>query len=309
MIFERTVVPAEFRLRPARDDAVVEGVDALPTTEGEKKKNKSKGRAKALLQTQWNTLFLLPWAYLMLPATQLLQSGAAGGFSYNSADIIRLRGYTEETAGFISTGRKVLPILLSPLVGLGVDRYGHRLHLVALAPLLWITSCALLGWATHVHPLVALVFASLAQTINSMPLQICIPLLVADQDKLGTAFGLWRAFNNSGSTIMDVVFGVLQDNTEGGGYSKVLSLAIGIKAWAFCLGLAYIFIDHRYLGKGMTMTRKQREAREAAIVDPDADPLTKREAKPWFTWTTLGLLVAMIVTAWTVFMLYLIADY
>ena len=36
------------------------------------------------------SLWLLPWCFWMLPATQLLQSGAAGGFSVARADIIRM---------------------------------------------------------------------------------------------------------------------------------------------------------------------------------------------------------------------------
>jgi MFS family permease len=149
----------------------------------------------------WKLLLTLPWAYLMLPATQLLQSGAAGGFSTSSADIIFLKGYTEEVAGYLSTAQKILPIVLSPVLGLVIDKYGHRFHYVAAAPILWIIACSLLGF-TDVHPTAALVFSSLAGVINSMPLQICIPLLVADQAKIGTAFGVWRAFNNSGSTIV-----------------------------------------------------------------------------------------------------------
>lgn len=107
---------------------------------------------------------------------------------------------------------------------------------------------------------------------------------------------------------MDVVFGVLQDGTADEGYSKVLEMAIGIKAWAFVLGLSYIFIDYKWLGKGMTMTRKQRQAREAQIVDPTTDPLTKREAKPWFTALTFALLVGIVASAWAVFMVYLINE-
>lgn len=105
---------------------------------------------------------------------------------------------------------------------------------------------------------------------------------------------------------MDVVFGALQDSTEGNGYSKVLIVAIAIKAWAFVLGLSYIFIDYKFLGKGMTMTRKQREAREAQIVDREADPLTRRTSKKWFTTLTFGLLLAIIASAWAVFVRYLI---
>ncbi|KAF4124452.1 Major Facilitator Superfamily [Geosmithia morbida] len=285
--YERLVVPPEYRLTPGRDAAITE-------------KYLSSKRSFSL-----NSLLTLPWAYLMLPATQLLQSGAAGGFSTSSADIIFFKGYTEEVAGYLSTAQEILPIVLSPVLGLAVDRYGHRFHYVAAAPILWIIACSVLGF-TDVHPTAALVFSSLAGVINSMPLQICIPLLVADQAKIGTAFGVWRAFNNSGSTIMDVVFGVLQDGSKNNGYYKVLLVAIGIKAWAFVLGLSYIFIDYKCLGKGMTMTLHQREAKEATIEDRDSDPLTRRRSKPWFTALTFTLLVSIIASAWAVFLKYLI---
>jgi len=68
---------------------------------------------------------------------------------------------------------------------------------------MWITSCALLGF-TETHPMVALVFASLAGVINSAPLrkpamivlsarlmltEMALHLLVADHRLIGTAFG------------------------------------------------------------------------------------------------------------------------
>lgn len=184
VLLERNVVPTQHRFTSARAMQI------------DKEKG---GNGRKIFS--WNTLFLLPWAFLMLPATQLLQSGAAGGFGVSSADMIRMKGYTEEVSGYMSAAPDVIKIVGSPLVGLAVDRYGHRFHLVALAPIFWIICCALLGF-TDGHPLVALVFSSLAGLINSMPLQICFPLLVRDQQKLGTAFGIWRAFNNCGSTIV-----------------------------------------------------------------------------------------------------------
>lgn len=111
------------------------------------------------------------------------------------------QGYTEATAGFLTAGSVVIQVVGAPIFGYLVDRWCHRFHYVALAPLLWITSCALLGF-TRVHPMVALVFASLAGVINSAPLQMALHLLVADHRLIGTAFGVWRAFNNSGSVVM-----------------------------------------------------------------------------------------------------------
>lgn len=75
-----------------------------------------------------------------------------------------------------------------------------------------------------------------------MKFQICMPFLVAGQKKLG--FGLWMASNNSYSTVLDIVFVVLEgskfshavlnyenlaakDTEEG--YRQVLKFAIGIK--------------------------------------------------------------------------------
>ena len=46
------------------------------------------GGARKLLSLE--SLWLLPWCFWVLPATQLLQSGAAGGFSVARADIIRM---------------------------------------------------------------------------------------------------------------------------------------------------------------------------------------------------------------------------
>lgn len=105
---------------------------------------------------------------------------------------------------------------------------------------------------------------------------------------------------------MEVAYGVLQDGTKDMGYDKVLKVSTAIKAWGFALGICYIILDHKKLGKGMTLTRERREQAEAEIEDRSIHPLTKREAlKPW-TIYTLSILAAMIVTAWTLFIKYLI---
>lgn len=111
ILFERFFVPTQMRFKSAR----------TLQPEGPNKK-----------KLTWATLFLLPWTLWMLPATQLLQSGAAGGFSTGSADIIGFRGYTQAVAGYLSSAQKILPIVLSPVIGAAVDKYGHRFHLVAL---------------------------------------------------------------------------------------------------------------------------------------------------------------------------------
>jgi len=87
---------------------------------------------------------------------------------------------------------------------------------------------------------------------------------------------VWRAFNNSGSVIMDVSFGRIQDATPEMSYDRVLKLTIGLKSLAFALGVGYIFMDRYKLASGLTMTRKRRDAVEDDI------PASEREAHPLF---------------------------
>lgn len=182
--FERFVVPKQYWLTSARAKILA-----------------SKHGVGSKRIFSFKTLLDLPWCYLMLPATQLLQNGAAGGFGVSATVMTTMKGYEGRVAGYLSTAHRILPIVLSPMLGWVIDVYGHRFHYVALTPILWITACSLIGF-TDVHPLATHVPSSLASVVKSMPLQICIPLLVADKSKLGTAFGVWRAFNNSGSTIV-----------------------------------------------------------------------------------------------------------
>ena len=89
-------------------------------------------------------------------------------------------------------------------------------------------------------------------------------------------------------------------------YDRVLKFAMAVKAVAFALGVSYIIVDYKFLGKGMTMTRKQRESVEETIVEQSDHPLTKRRVVRKVTYAGLGLLVSIVITAWVVFVKYLI---
>lgn len=106
---------------------------------------------------------------------------------------------------------------------------------------------------------------------------------------------------------------------------QVLILSIALKTVAFILGCGYIFIDFRFLGKGMTLSEKARTKRELDIEDRDgsssrvpfcppsrscslstdllrlyfsADPLNARPVNLYVTKTALALLFGIVVSAW-----------
>jgi hypothetical protein len=161
-------------------------------------------------------------------------------------------------------------------------------------------------------------------------IEMALHLLVADHHLIGTAFGgksrlllfndayvslagllqRWKHYHGKSGAeglilmIQEVTFGKIQDGTPGGGYFRVLNLALGLKAAAFFIALVYIIVDYQYLGKGLTMTRQQRDVVENDIraqSRQDIDPVTKRQAVRGVTNSGLALLGALLVTAWVLF--------
>ena len=60
--------------------------------------------------------------------TQVPQTGAAVAFQHNLADMQRVtRGTSELAAGYNTSLQGIIPIVLTPLVGLFIDRVGYRM--------------------------------------------------------------------------------------------------------------------------------------------------------------------------------------
>jgi hypothetical protein len=62
------------------------------------------------------------------------------------------------------------------------------------------------------------------------------------------------------------VFGQVQDRD--GDYRGVISIGIGLKTWAFFVGVGYCFLDRYKLGGVGNLGEKARMAKEEAVVDP-----------------------------------------
>ncbi|KAF9047172.1 MFS general substrate transporter [Hymenopellis radicata] len=142
---------------------------------------------------------------------------------------------------------QVIPIFFAPGLGMFFDKVGFRMLFVSFTSMLWIIVYSLIGF-TKVNALGVMILASVAQSFNAISFTCSIPLIVPDQTKLGLTFGIWKAFNNAGSVIVDMAAGRLQDITPDGGYEKVISFFVAMKALEFCWGAFYGIIDRRYLG-------------------------------------------------------------
>ena len=232
-------------------------------------------------------------------ATQVLQNGAVGVYTSNLADIQTVtRGTSKLAAGYNSSLQGIIPIVLTPVVGAFFDRFGWRMVLVSWTAMLYIVVFVLIGFTT-VHPLAPILISSFALSSNALTFIACIPVLVGDDALLGTAFGVWKAFQNTNSTILDVAAGAIQDRSKDNSYDNVLYLIIAIKAVEVVLGPIYDVLDGRWLGHSLRMPEiKRLQFRKDA----------RAEGERWTGWRiskkvfifVATQLCVMIVIAWVV---------
>lgn len=193
----------------------------------------------------WYALSHVPRFFWLVACSQILQAGVVGSFNGLDADIISVtRGSTADIAGYTSAMQQVIPIVCTPLIGSFFDYFGRRMMVVSLTSAVWILVYCLIGF-TKTNALGTMVIASLGSALNALPFLVSIPLMVPSQIELGLVFGIWKAFNNSGSVIVDMIAGVLQDTTPGGTYERVIAFFVAAKGLEFCLGLFYGMFDRR----------------------------------------------------------------
>ncbi|KAJ9115453.1 hypothetical protein QFC22_005211 [Naganishia vaughanmartiniae] len=149
----------------------------------------------------------IPAAFWFIVVSQLLQAGVVGAYTSNLSEAIEItRGTSKLTAGYTSAIGQIIPIVMTPIVGLCFDLFGRRMWVVSATAALWVLVFSLLAYS-DVHPLVPVILGSLALSSNAIPFIASIPLLLPSQACIGTAFGIWKAFNSAGSTIVDIAVG------------------------------------------------------------------------------------------------------
>ena len=193
----------------------------------------------------WRTILRIPRFFWLVVCTQILQAGTVGGFNGLNADIItQTRGSTEQLAGYTSAVQQVIPVVCAPLIGTFFDYFGYRMLFVSITSAIWILVYCLIGY-TETNALGSMVIASVASTMNALPFLASIPLMVPNQVELGLVFGIWKVFNNSGSVIVDMIAGRLQDITPGNTYERVIAFFVAVKGLEFALGLFYGVLDRK----------------------------------------------------------------
>lgn len=132
--------------------------------------------------------------FWVFAGTELFQNSARTVYSANLADMQeKTRGTSTLAAGYNASLQNVVSIVLGPLVGLFIDRFGWRSPFFSISAALYMVVFALIG-LTKVNPTGPIVLSSIALPLNVLPCLTAIPCMIPNEELMGTAFGTWSAF-------------------------------------------------------------------------------------------------------------------
>jgi MFS-type transporter involved in bile tolerance (Atg22 family) len=132
--------------------------------------------------------------FWIFAGTELFQNSARTVYSANLADIQeKTRGTSTLAAGYNAALQNVVSIIMAPILGAFFDRFGWRMPFISISAALYMIVFALIGLTT-INPTGPIVLSSIALASNVMPIQASLPIMIHDQNLMGTAFGTWSAF-------------------------------------------------------------------------------------------------------------------
>nr|XP_018999164.1 uncharacterized protein I203_08308 [Kwoniella mangroviensis CBS 8507]OCF62625.1 hypothetical protein I203_08308 [Kwoniella mangroviensis CBS 8507] len=244
-----------------------------------------------------------PRFFWLFAGIQLFQTSVVGVYSSNLADIqTQTRGTSKLAAGYNSSLQSVVPIVMIPLVGAFIDRFGMRMYFISWTAMMYVIVIGLIG-LTQVHPLGPIILGSFALSTYAIPFSASIPVMIGDADMLGTAIGIWKAFGNGGIIVFDVAAGAIQDLSGTNSYDNVIYLLMAYKSLQILYGFFFAWLDGKWLANSLRKGEKERVAiREAALANNVVLPGWK--PSKWGMWIVMGELVALTITAWVVYIVY-----
>ncbi|WVF71060.1 hypothetical protein IAT40_005857 [Kwoniella sp. CBS 6097] len=186
----------------------------------------------------------------------------------NLADIqTQTRGTSKLAAGYNSSLQSVAPIVLIPLVGAFIDRFGMRMFFISWTAMMYVIVIGLIG-LTKVHPLGPIILGSFALSTYALPFSASIPIIIGDPKLLGTAIGVWKAFGNGGIIVFDVAAGAIQDLSGNNSYNNVIYLLMAYKSLQILYGFFFDWLDGRWLSHSLRKSEKERtEIRDRTVAE------------------------------------------
>ncbi|ORY98508.1 major facilitator superfamily domain-containing protein [Syncephalastrum racemosum] len=266
-------------------------------------------RLKAKKSFRIKSVLKFPIYFFHIILIEFIYAAVWSSFQTISTELISVHfGDTSSLAGYKASASQVVPIVATPILGIIMDLWGLRVVILLISSIFLILSCALLGW-TYVNAVVGMVFYSISLAFGPISMITSIGMILPS-DYIGTGLGMYKSSNNIGTAILDIVIGVVQDNTANQAYTGVMILYIILAAIGFVLIVGLWFTQRIWLDNILEATRKKRmhmmkekNEQELSYIREGRDSYENTPVKPlnyvFFTCFCICLLVA-----WVLFFVY-----
>ncbi|RUP45448.1 hypothetical protein BC936DRAFT_148169, partial [Jimgerdemannia flammicorona] len=210
-------------------------------------------------------------------------------------------GSTDEIAAYNSSVAQLAPIFIVPFLGLLLDRYGQRCLAVLASTLSLLVSILILS-LTYLTPLLGMAIYSLSLSLGPVSLISAVPLILP-LSSLGTALGVLKSGSNVGSTIADILVGLLQDSDPEHGYDGVMRFYVWCSTGSAACAVWLWVVDRQWYAGVLDMNDEERKAwsdmRREENMEEEADGKLK-----WLNWVYGGLYGAGLVASWVLFFVF-----
>lgn len=239
----------------------------------------------------WAAVLAFPGVVWLIVACEGILCMVWAAFQIIATEYVMVRNSSNDgvAAGVISSMSQVMPIVLMPLLGLLLDRWGRRISMLATSVAFLFLCCTLLAYAPMVPAVVGMICFSLSMALGPLSMITSLGLLLPPS-AIGTGLGIFKSANNAGSTIMDILVGVVQDRTAHQAYTGVLLAFILITIAAAVVVGVLAWVQARHYGHVLETTRP-----EPVIANSDR--------KPW-SFLYVGLFIIMLLLAWVLFFVF-----
>ncbi|KAG1054331.1 hypothetical protein G6F43_003655 [Rhizopus delemar] len=266
-------------------------------------------KLKSRKQFDWRGVLKFPLIYWQILLIEFLYAAVWSSFQTISTEFVTLHfGSTGVLAGYTASASQTVPIVATPLLGILMDLYGCRIITLLISAIFLILSSVLLGW-TYVSAVVGMVFYSISLAFGPISMITSIGM-VLPSDYIGTGLGMYKSSNNIGTTILDIIVGVVQDHTQDQAYTGVMILFLTLA----CIGLVlictlwvsqYVALDN-LLEAGRQKRVALMKERNQKEIDLKAQGLDSYENTKiqWVNWVCLILFIAATIVAWVLFFVY-----
>ena len=139
-----------------------------------------------------------------------------------SAVLQKRFGFNEVEAGYWFTIPYIVSAVLSPIIGIFVEKFGHRMTVSIAGTTLMLVAHVIQLFILPMEcsqddpcyvSMIPLILLGVSYTTYAVVLYGSLPYLV-EARTLGTAFGICTVFQNLGTVIAPPVLGYIQNNTK-----------------------------------------------------------------------------------------------